>query len=178
MKKQALLLSLLAALTSVSAFASNNTYVGGTLAVQDVTVEPSAFRGLRGGAFIGYGMSDDKDFYVAGELSASIVGTLSNFYLTKDNNLRMSPTLGLSVIPGMFLTQASMAYARVGLLESMFTGNNTWRAGMVLGLGLEAALSSCWSVRAEYDYSFYRQVDIGTPRSDEFGLSFKYIFDA
>jgi opacity protein-like surface antigen len=177
MKKHSLLLSFLAALMSVSAHASSNTYVGGMATLQDVTAAPSAYRGVRGGVFIGYGASDDRDFYVAGEVGASFVATVTNTYELSSQSLRPTPTLNISVLPAMLFSRDAMGFLRLGLAETLFTATNSWRPGVVVGLGLEAAFSPCWSVRSEYDYTMYRSGNVGTPRSDEFGVSLKYTFD-
>jgi opacity protein-like surface antigen len=179
MKKRILLLSLFATLASLHAHAgTSNPYVGGSLSIQNITAAPSAYRGLRPGMFVGYGSMIDNDYYVAGELAASMVATITDTYVNRDDSLRQAPNFSLSVIPGMMLTRATLAFIRAGVAVGMFSVSDDWRPGLVLGLGIEAAWTPCWSVRVEYDNTTYRSVSVGTPRSDEFGVSFKYIFDA
>jgi opacity protein-like surface antigen len=177
MKKHTLLLAVFASVLSCSAFAYN-PYVGLSLGVQDISANDTAFRGLRPGAFLGYGGSIDKDYYIAGEFTASGVLTLNNVYLNRNQSLRMSPYFSLSLLPGMLFSQTAMGYLRVGVADAQLNVSNTWRVGWILGAGIEAALTPCWSVRAEYDYTWYHATGSGTPRSDDFAVSFKYTFDA
>jgi opacity protein-like surface antigen len=128
--------------------------------------------------FIGYGGSMDKDYYLAGEFTASVVGTLNNVYLNRNQSLRMSPAFNLSIIPGMLFTPTAMGYLRFGVSDAQVTVNNRWLVGWELGLGIEAALTPCWSTRIEYDYTFFHSTGAGTPKSDDVALSFKYTFDA
>lgn len=176
MKKIALSAAVLASLLSFNANA--NTYVGGSVGMQDVTASPSYYRGIRPGLFIGYGGMYDTDFYMAGELSGSLVSTLTDDYEVRNQSLRISPNFGLSFIPGAMLAQASMGFLRLGGAYGYFADANTWRWGAIFGAGLETAFTPCWSVRAEYDYTVYRSMPVGTPRSDEFVVSLKYTFDA
>jgi opacity protein-like surface antigen len=92
--------------------------------------------------------------------------------------LRITPNFGLSFIPAVMLAQASMGFLRLGGAYGYFAEANTWRWGMIMGLGLETAFTPCWSVRAEYDYTVFRSMPVGTPRSDEFVVALKYTFDA
>lgn len=175
MKKQLLCLALATA-CNVPAYAWN-TYVGMELDVRDITASSSAYRGLYPGLFIGYGTALEPDYYFSVELSASLAATLNNYYINRVDSMRLTPIYTLSVIPGMMLSSYSMAYLRVGASEASVSAASTWRPGALIGIGLESALSPCWSVRAEYDYTIFSAAGVGTPRSDEFALSAKYTFD-
>lgn len=175
MKKQRLLLTALAALASFNAAA--NTYVGATLSVQDMNAYPSHFRGLRPGLFFGYGMMLDRDYYLGGELMGTAASTLNDNYVNRNDSVRMSPDFNVSLLPGMMIAPATMAFLRVGYSVGQFTTNNGWRSGLLLGLGMEAAISPCWSVRGEYDYTVFGSMSAGTPKSDEAAVSLKYTFD-
>lgn len=177
MQKKSLLLSLFAGLLSLNAAANTNTYVGGTIALQDTMAYPSQYRAWLPGAFIGYGTDFDKDFYLAAELAAQFPATISNNYVNRLDSVRMSPLLSLSILPAMYLIPNAMMFMRFGFVESYYPAPGTWRPGAEGGLGLEVVFTPCWSVRSEYDYAIFRNTSAGTPRMDEFALSFKYIFD-
>ncbi len=177
MKKQSLLFPIFVSVLSFNVYAGN-TYVGGSLSMQNISATGTAYRGFRPGVLIGYGGPVDKDFYVAGEFNASYVATLQNNYINRNNSLRMAPVFSLSVIPGMLFTPTAMGYFRLGVADGLINVSNNWKVGWVLGLGIEAALSPCWSVRTEYDYTVFHAISAGNPNSDEFVLSFKYTFDA
>lgn len=177
MKKQGLI-ALLAALASLNVYA--NTYVGGSLGFQDISANSSKFRGWRPGLFIGYGgrMSDDDDnYYLAGELAVSWASETSDQYINRRNSLRMSPELSLSLLPGMILKPDLLGYLRFGAGEAKQKIPNVWVANAIVGAGLEYAMTPCWSLRGEYNYTFFASTNIGNPRSHDLILSLKYTYD-
>lgn len=177
MQIKSLLLPLCAGFFSISAVANTNTYVGGSLAIQNTLAYPSQYRAWLPGAFIGYGSDVDKDFYLSGELAAQFPATISSDYVNRIDSVRMSPLLSLSVLPAMYLLPSAMMFLRVAVVESYFNAPGTWRPGIQGGIGLEVMFMPCWSVRSEYDYTVFRHINAGTPRMDEFAMSFKYLFD-
>jgi opacity protein-like surface antigen len=178
MKKKTLLMALMATLVSLDAAAYTHTYVGGTVGLQDVIAYPNVYRAWQPGLFIGYGSDFEKDYYIAGEFMATFAATISNNYTNRNDSMRNSPIISLSLIPGMYLVNGAMMFLRLGIAETYFPPVSTWRPGGIAGIGLDVSFTSCWSVRTEYDYSVFRAIDAGTPRSDMFALSLKYTFDA
>lgn len=177
MKKKALLLSLLTGMMSVNASAYISTYVGGSVGIEDVAASTSLYRAWTPALFFGYSGSYEKDFYLAAELAAMFTATLTNNYVNRDDSLRMTPVLSLSVLPGMKLVPGAIGFIRLGLAEAYVPAPGTWRTGGIFGVGLDVDFTPCWSVRSEYDYSVYRSIGIGTPRTDMFLVSLKYTFD-
>ena len=176
-KKASLLLSLLSGLISLNASAYVNTYVGASLAIENIYANSSHYRAWLPGLFFGYGGTFEKDYYIAGELGVMYAATLTNDYVNRNNSVRMTPVITLSALPGMVLIPGAIGFLRLGVAEAYIPAPGTWRAGGILGLGLDVNFTPCWSVRSEYNYYFYRSVEIGTPRNDLFELSFVYTFD-
>jgi opacity protein-like surface antigen len=175
MKKYTLLFPLLLGALSLNVHA--NTYTGITLGAQRISANTSTFRGLRPGLFIGYGEMIDTDTYLAGELSGTIVHATSDTYVNRNQSVRMSPEFNLSIIPGMVFAQDTMGYFRLAFETSYTNATGHWDKGVMLGLGVEYSLTPCWGLRGEYDYTFYRRVNVGVPRSNMLAVSVKYTYD-
>ena len=176
--KQRILFATLASLVSLNVYA--NTYVGAALGLQDIRQSTSKFRGWRPGVFFGYGSMMDMDarsFYLAGELAASWVSTISNTYVSRVQSLRMAPEISVSLIPGTILKPDLMGYLRFGVAEAKQIEPNRWLEAAILGAGLEYEMTPCWSVRGELDYSFFSNTNVGSPASWDGILSFKYTYD-
>lgn len=179
MKKQALLLAVLASVSSFHAYAGN-LYSGGGLGIQDVQASTSKFRGWRPGLFFGYGgrMDEDDDcYYIAAELAVSWASEISNQYILRNQSLRLSPEFSLSLIPGMIIVPYTMGYLRLGYGEAWQPAANQWLRAAIGGAGVEYNLTPCWSIRGEVDYSILRTIGIGTPRSWDGIISLKYTYD-
>jgi hypothetical protein len=177
MKKSRILLAACAAVFSLNVHAGN-TYVGGSLALQSVSAQSSRFHGWRPGVLIGYGDMLDDDYYLAGEFMYSVAGAISNTYPNRNDSLRLSPGFTFSFIPGMVLTRTTMVYLRLALEVDKVAVSDKSLTGGLLGAGFEFLLTPSWSLRPEVDYTFYRSLSFGTPRSIQVGLSFKYTYDA
>ena len=88
----------------------------------------------------------------------SIFGPRQNIYLGGELNLDLAhyPSegsvygLGASLIPGLMLTQHTMAYARIGAEVSRNTNGSANHVGSQLGLGLQTSLTPKWDIRGEY----------------------------
>lgn len=176
MKKHSLLSLLAIAFVSPN-FCAAGTYVGMSGAVQDIVSNNATYRAFLPGLFIGYQTVVDHDYYFAGELSGTAAASLTNNYVNRDDSMRMTPKFALSFIPGIMFSQDAMGFLRIGLAEGNLSAQSTWRPGFLAGIGLESAITPCWSVRAEYTYTVFSSVTTGTPRSDEYTVGFKYSFD-
>lgn len=175
--KKRILVAALVTLCSLNTYA--NTYVGGSLGFQDISANSSKFRGWRPGLFIGYGdmMDDDGEYYLSGELNISWASAVSDSYTNRRNSLRMSPELSISLLPAMVLKPDLMGFLRFGAGEAKQKVPNVWIANAIVGAGLEYAVTPCWSLRGEYDYTLFASTNIGNPRSSDLILSLKYTYD-
>lgn len=194
MVKKILLVSAIAALTSAHvAMANPSPYIGGGIGITNnsSTVKINdgdnyaggSFRGVPVNLFAGYGGNVNENFYLAGE----VFGTVGTFNLTKNNSgLKTDYTYGAAIIPGVMLSEQTLAYGRVGILKSHFpdaSSNN--RAGAQFGAGLQTTLAQNIDLRGEYDYIAYKSTTARSggnkftfsPRADQFNVGLVYKFD-
>jgi opacity protein-like surface antigen len=138
------------------------------------------YRGVPFNVFAGYGGVINQNFYLAGELSATL-GTAD----IQDNGLKTSYGYGVSVLPGMMLSDHTLAFARAGIVRAHLPKQRSDSTGGELGLGLQTSLTQCIDLRGEYDFVAYRSVNGITsgstysvsPRSDQVNLGLIYKFD-
>lgn len=140
-----------------------------------------SYRGMPVNIFIGYGGVITQCFYLGGEL----FGTLGTFDLTDDTGLKTSYGFGLAIIPGLMLSDQTLAYLRFGILRAKFSRAEEMSNAGQFGLGLQTIVTQNVDLRVEYDYVAYRSVSAlinnselsVTPRSDQFSVSLIYKFD-
>jgi len=132
--------------------------------------------GAIGGASIGLGSALTSYLWFAveafGNFSAERSATKNITYNSASTTARMRLrySYGLSIIPGLLLSDKGLLYLRLGALQSRFelqqenhpttttsssTDSGLQEAGL-LGAGLQASIGNNWSVRAEYDRILYR----------------------
>lgn len=183
MLKKILLASAVLASTISVAAASTAPYVGAGLGIVTNTTknigngDAGFFRGVPFNLFAGYGGVIDQNIYLAGELFGTVgTGEISN------ENLKTSYGYGASIIPGMMLSDHTLAFGRVGVVRTRFSDAGESVNGGQFGLGLQTSLTQNVDVRGEYDFTAYSSFDNGdirvsAPRSDAFNLDVVYKFD-
>lgn len=157
-------------LLSANAFASDPAaYVGGSIGL-DVNTNGSngSFRGLPLSLAVGYGGMVNPSVYLAGEVYAVFV-TPS---LDDSGNLRSSYGYHFSFIPGLALSEHSIAFMRAGLAKTRFSRMNSLKTGGEVGIGLQASLSQYMDLRGEYDFIHYK----GSLHTDQFNFGVVYKF--
>jgi opacity protein-like surface antigen len=93
-------------------------------------------------------------------------------------SIKPKVTYGLSVLPSIKFDECTLGYLRVGGVLTRFPSYDTSRKGYQLGLGIEYALSTAFSVRGEYDYINYQVLDdVGKPRANQAAISLLYRLD-
>lgn len=189
MLKKVLFTSAVLALTSSVAFANAGPYVGAGLGVQvntssgvasgiPVSSNPGNFRGVPFNVFAGYGSVINQNFYLAGELN----GTLGTGEISNSNKMKTSYGYGASVLPGVMLSDHTLAFARVGIVRTRFSDANQTATGGQVGVGLQTSLTQNVDVRGEYDYTGYGSFNnsvgrVSSPRTDAFNASLIYKFE-
>lgn len=189
LKKILVTSSIMAIVASGTAFANATPYIGAGLGVTVNTANAKAlgngvtfgaYRGMPFTVFAGYGGVIDQNFYLAGE----VFGTPGTVNLSYNNVLKTSWGFGASLLPGVMISDHTMAYARVGVIRSHFTYDSN-RTGGQFGLGLQTSLTQNIDLRGEYDYNVYKSITgyVGgtsvsiSPRSDQFNVGIIYKFE-
>lgn len=193
MLKKILMTSALFALINI-AYADPAPYVGGSSGIVNNTSSVKidtfnyhyfggSYRGVPFNLFIGYGGAFSNCFYLAGEL----FGTLGTADLTDKNGLKTSYGYGVAVVPGLMLSDHTLAYTRLGILRANFSKPSIMKMGGQFGLGLQTTLTQNIDVRFEYDYVAYGSINDSAnsffsnsnvnPRSDQFTVGIIYKFD-
>lgn len=132
------------------------------------------FRGVPFSLFAGYGGILNQNFYLAGE----VFGTPATAEISDKNLLKTTYSYGASVIPGVMLSDHTLAYGRVGVVRSRFSELNENANGAQFGFGLQTCLTQNIDLRAEYDFTAYKSVsNVSSPRQDAFNLGLVYKFD-
>jgi outer membrane immunogenic protein len=178
------------------------TVAGSTLNISD----SANASGWIGGLFVGYGMMLNPTIYLGAELagnwsgangttSANLTGAAA---LNDSMHTEVNHNISLSLMPGYKLASNLLSYVRLGwnwasLTEkvSVFsadtlntTGSKTSAStGFVLGLGMEALLVDNWSVRGEYNHTWYNDFTVSnaltgtdrvTPSDNQYSLGLVY----
>jgi len=183
-KKILLSLSMLAATAGVVLAAGPAPYVGAGLGVTTNTTNNGMFGSYRGVPFnvlAGYGGVISDSFYLAGELN----GTVANAELNNNGVVKTTYSYGASILPGVMLSDHTVAFARAGIVRSRFSDLSKNQTGGQFGLGLQTGLTQNVDLRGEYDFSAYRSVSqkfagynfSSSPRQDAFNLSLIYKFE-
>lgn len=167
-------------------------YVGASLGITTNTssvkvTSPStnyfggSYRGIPFNLFVGYGGIITQCFYLAGEG----FGTVGTFDISDKNGLKTSYGYGIALIPGVMLSDHTLAYLRGGVLRANFSAPNEMRTGGQFGLGLQTTITQNVDLRLEYDYVAYTSTSKTlnatnvsvSPRADQFTLGLLYKFD-
>lgn len=181
MLKKIVLTSSIFALTAGIALANTAPYIGASTGVTTNTANKTSgsYRGMPFNVFAGYGGIITQSFYLAGELT----GTIANADIA-NNGLRSTSGFGGSMIPGVMLSDHTLAFARAGIVRTHFSvpgssGKN--QTGGQFGLGMQTSLTQNLDLRGEYDYTAYRSINSYgisyKPRTDQFTLGLVYKFD-
>jgi len=176
MLKKLSVTSFILAATSQLAFADAAPYLGISVGILDNTANTANYRGLNTTVSAGYGGILAQNFYLAGEIMLT-PGQKS----LDDNGLKSGAGYGISVLPGVMVSDRTLVFARLGFVRTRFnpTGlpEKTVR-GDQIGLGMQTELTPNWDLRTEYSYTSYASLTgISSPKSDLFsvGVTYKFI---
>ncbi len=141
----------------------------------------SGFRGMPFNVFAGVGGVVSDSFYLAGELT----GTLATAEITDSNALKTTYGYAASIIPGVMLSDHTLAFARAGVARARFSEASTTRTGGQFGLGLQTSLTQNVDLRGEYDFTAYQSINrnvngvnlTAAPRNDAFTIGLIYKID-
>lgn len=174
--------------------------IDGDLMTVNQTVSPI---GESVSLFGGYGQYYDW-FYIAGEIFAKFNNASTSDALvigdtTYNTNITMRNTYGISIIPGVKLTNSSLFFLRFGAMRTMIKTQeygigigpvgtayseprSPWGNGISFGGGIETAVYKSLSLRLDYNHTSYAAFTtlLGTkfsPSNDEVTLGLLYHFD-
>lgn len=175
------LLIVTAVLATSSSIVMANTaapYFGASTGVNNITASNSgSYRGAPATIFAGYGQTVNQNIYLGGE----VFGTLGTMTLTNSSvgaaGLKTTYGIGASFMPGVMLTDRTLAFLRAGIVRSRFSTIKDTATGGQIGLGMQTNLMQNWDVRGEYDYTGYSKISGISPRSDLFNLGVVYKID-
>jgi outer membrane immunogenic protein len=162
--------------------------VTATTATSVYSADPSlSASGWAGGLFAGYGMYFNEAWYLGAEVFGAWSGASTDHnssIITAgatefSNSAKYSSdgNVGIDVIPGMKLNPATLAYVRLGYnwadlqgqdnvtidgVAQPGTSDSNWEGGFHWGVGLESAFYENWSVRAEYTYTSFSNLNNDT----------------
>ncbi|TAK72013.1 MAG: porin family protein [Gammaproteobacteria bacterium] len=173
-----------AILASTIAMADPAPYIGAGLGIVANTTkdggngDPANFRGVPFNLFAGYGGVVNQNLYLGGELT----GTVGTGEISDQGRLKTSYSYGASVVPGVMLSDHTLAFGRVGAVKTRFSDQDKSTTGTQLGLGLQTSVTQNVDLRGEYDFTAYNSFTSGNerisaPRSDAFNLGVVYKFD-
>jgi len=140
-----------------------------------------AAKGIFGTVFAGYGevfSTERQDFYLAGEVNFNLSTANLTSYNKEFINMtfsksdyRVQRSLGISLLPGILLTDTTLLYGRVGFSEGKFRVATTdpslrksskYYNGFRYGFGLGQGVTEDWAIRVEYSDVAYRNVEMLT----------------
>jgi len=136
------------------------------------SVDPSiSASGGVGGLFLGYGMDLSDMFYLGAEVFGNYSGAESDFKATFSglgtlhSKTEARGAWGVSILPGLRLNPALLAYVRLGYnwsslkVEASGSGFSSSKTntsgGFNYGFGMESLIVDNWSVRAEFSHTDY-----------------------
>lgn len=155
--------------------------------------------GWIGGLFIGYGQYLTDLFYLGGEIFGNVNGSSQSHRTTTAavshyGKFTANGNYGLALVPGLRLNDTSLGYIKLGWNWANFKGNQslTTAAGTVsgshsstqngfdFGLGIETLLMTNWSVRTEFNHTWFNSFNAGgatyNPSDNQFTLGLLYHF--
>jgi outer membrane immunogenic protein len=137
----------------------------------------SAGQGYSGTAFAGVG-AVYENFYIGSEINASTSSLKYNGSYTNSSSgdsgastLRLYESYGVSILPGIKLTNNALLYGRIGYVKGRFKysesntyssgssdnfSGSSWLDGMRYGVGIGTPLAQNVGMRLEYSHYQYR----------------------
>lgn len=160
--------------TGVAENNGKNTTTGKTI----ISGSPAFYRGIPFNLFAGYGGVINENYYLSGELT----GTIGSVSISDAAGLKTTYGYSVSVLPGLMITDNTLAFVRLGVAGSHFSNINQMATGVQVGVGMQSNLLQNLDLRGEYAYVAYPSLNnkvggVGAPRSDQFLLGIIYKFE-
>ena len=159
----------------------------------DNTINKFGARSALVNVFGGYGALVNQTIYLGGEVFFTEAPATAKVTSSDGDYAKLTSnySYGISFIPGVMLSEHTMAYLRAGIVRGHFNSKASAdgayasksqnATGGQLGLGLQTSVSQNIDLRGEYVYTSYRSFNVaGTKVSsgtDQFTLAAIYKFD-
>ncbi|GAG77665.1 unnamed protein product [marine sediment metagenome] len=181
----------------------SGAYAGGELAFASTSGhvrEPFGSAGLgsegvAGGVFAGYALHVGA-FQIAAQVLAQIstigssaIATAAGTY----NQVGINNMVALSILPGVIIGHNALAFIQLGVASAHFSATlpgithiSTHLTGILFGMGLQAHVAGCISVRGEFVHGSFASVtrtvagvrQTFSPQSNQFGAQLLCQFSA
>lgn len=140
-----------------------------------------AVNGWVGGMMLGYSMMVNNWFQLGAEVFAN--KNNGKLYYSNDaagstytNQFEVKSSYGLGILPGIKLTDATLSFIRLGWNNAYVKTNETVTGavrqsennstnGFVFGVGFETLTAGDWSLRTEFDHTWYQSFHGGNTYS-------------
>jgi outer membrane immunogenic protein len=185
----------LGAQVGYDSYRARHNYASTALALNPVF----AANGWVGGLNLGYGMMMTDMFYLGGEVFANWSNASNNLTATAGTttgNLQfdVGSSYGIGLLPGIKMTDSTLTYVRLGwnwanlkttasqTVAGVTTSgsNSNTSNGFVFGVGMETLLVDNWSLRGEFDHTWYSNYNAGAtsvaPSDNQYMLGLLYHF--
>lgn len=154
-------------------------YLAPTITYENITSNNVDFEGVTPRLSLGYGAVIPPLFpvYMGIEIYGSPQSLTIHNHKQGTPGLKPSYHLGASLMPGVYLDQVLIGFARLGVVYTHFKNLDATRTGFEAGLGLQARVSDKWDLRGEYDYVTYGKINpLGNVTSGTyiFGAVYKF----
>jgi opacity protein-like surface antigen len=139
----------------------------------------AAVNGWLGGLYLGYGQYMTNMFYLGGEVFGNVSGAqqsqnVSFGVSTATTKATVNGNYGLALVPGLRLNDTSLGYIKLGWNWANIkqqassagavvtsTSKTNTSNGFDLGLGIETLIVDNWSVRSEFNHTWFSSFSNG-----------------
>jgi opacity protein-like surface antigen len=135
------------------------------------------FDGLDFNLSAGYAAMMSPEFYLAGEIFAIGTATLKDYAVAANASSKSNWSYGLSILPGMLITNDLLGYLRGGVTRTHFNSVGENSTGWHIGAGLQTNIMDNLDLRAEYIWTSYNSISgINHVQSNQANLGLVYKF--
>lgn len=187
-----------------NSFVTGSDVTASTVSASGTTVHNAT--GWLGGLFLGYGEYFSNSYYLGGEIFGNLSNadaarhytateTLGGESVSSYGNVEVKGNYGLSIIPGYKINDTTLGYVRLGWNWARVKGNKTDASvengtaysytsgstrtnnGFAWGLGMETKLVDNWSLRTEYNHTYFNNGSNNFDASDnQYSVGILYHF--
>lgn len=185
---------------------TNNFGTTGTSIVSNSGTQVHNATGWLGGLFLGYGEYFSNSYYLGGEIFGNFSGaevarhftsteTVGGDFANAYSNVEVDGNYGLSIIPGYKINDTTLGYVRLGWNWARVKGTGSANGvengaafsysngsstrtnnGFAWGLGMETKLVDNWSLRTEYNHTYFNNRNNFDASDNQYSVGVLYHF--